>query len=133
MPIPLFIGKVNRRFLNRLTSRFAGRIPPLAIVEHRGRRSGKIYRTPVLAFPYDEGFDIALVYGPETDWVRNVLAEAGCVLEYRGRRIALTEPTRFETLPASASLPALIRLGLTLLRVNDYLRLRLLRADSHQD
>jgi deazaflavin-dependent oxidoreductase (nitroreductase family) len=130
LPIPVFIGKVNRRLTNRITSLFAGKIRPFAIVEHRGRRTGETYRTPIMAFPFEGGFDIALTYCPETDWVRNVMAEGRCTLEYRRRRIELTGPRLFETAPESARLPLLIRLALSLIHVNDFLRIYDVEPDS---
>jgi hypothetical protein len=41
---------------------------------HRGRKSGNLHRTPILAFPIIEGFDFALTYGRNVDWVKNLLA-----------------------------------------------------------
>jgi deazaflavin-dependent oxidoreductase (nitroreductase family) len=133
MPLPSFIGKLNRTLTNRITGRFAGRIPPFAIIEHRGRKSGTVYRTPIIAFPFDDGFDIALTYGPGTDWERNVLAAGRCTLEYRRRRIELTEPEHFTAMPESASIPALIRFALRIFGVHEYLRLHRLPADAHRE
>jgi hypothetical protein len=48
--------RINRAFTNPAMRTIAGRVPPLAIVQHLGRRSGQSYRTPVLAFPTDEGY-----------------------------------------------------------------------------
>ena len=50
MPIPISVGRVNRAFTNRFMRFFAGWVPPLAIVEHTGRRSDRRYRTPIMAF-----------------------------------------------------------------------------------
>jgi hypothetical protein len=70
------------RVPNRLVRTFAGRrFSPVAIVEHRGRRSGRRYRTPVLAFRAADGYFISLPYGAGRDWVRNVLAAGSCTLE----------------------------------------------------
>lgn len=67
-------------------------MPGFAIVHHTGRRSGKIYHIPVIAFRTADGYRIALTYGPESDWVRNVLAAGGCEIETQRRRIALAHP-----------------------------------------
>ena len=122
MPFPRTLARFNRRVTNRVARRVAGRVPPLAILEHRGRRSGATYRTPVMAFPAGDGVVIALTYGPETDWVRNVLAAGGCEMEQGGRRVRLTDPrlTRGDPDP---SLPAPVQLALRLLRVRDGMRL----------
>jgi hypothetical protein len=48
--------RINRAFTNPVMRTVAGAMAPLAIVEHLGRGSGRRYRTPVLAFPTDEGY-----------------------------------------------------------------------------
>ena len=92
MPIPRAIGRLNRVGLNRLSRPVAAHLPGFGAVHHRGRRSGRAYRTPVNLFPTERGFVIALTYGPRTDWVRNVLAAGGCAVESRGRTVACTAP-----------------------------------------
>jgi deazaflavin-dependent oxidoreductase (nitroreductase family) len=65
----------------------------VAIVEHRGRRSGRIYRVPVEARRApDGGFIIPLTWGEDTDWFRNVRAAGGCGLHWHGTRYALVDP-----------------------------------------
>ncbi len=63
------IGRFNRVATNRLTSPVAGRLPGFGIITHRGRRSGRTYRTPVNVFRRPGGFVVALTYG-RGDWVR---------------------------------------------------------------
>jgi deazaflavin-dependent oxidoreductase (nitroreductase family) len=67
-------------------------MPGLGVVVHRGRRSGSVYQTPVNVFATEDGYVFALTYGPDTDWVKNVLAAGGCELRTRGQVIRLTEP-----------------------------------------
>jgi hypothetical protein len=45
-----------------------------------------VFRTP-------DGFLIALAYGRESEWVKNVMAAAGCQLETRGVWSHLSAPT----------------------------------------
>jgi deazaflavin-dependent oxidoreductase (nitroreductase family) len=123
MPLPHFLPAVNRRVKNPVALRFAGRVPPFAIVVHRGRTSGKEYRTPIMAFRSPAGFAIALTYGPETDWVRNVRAAGTCTLEFHGEAVLLTDPRLVHTAEVQALLPAAIRFILNLLRVDEYLLL----------
>ena len=92
MPIPRSVGRLNRVGLNRLSTPAAAHVPGFGVVVHRGRRSGREYRTPVNVFPTDGGYLVALTYGPGTDWVRNVVAAGGCDLVTRGRRLHLTAP-----------------------------------------
>lgn len=49
-------------------------MPGLGVVVHQGRRSGKEYQTPVNVFAAPDGYVLALTYGADTDWVKNVLA-----------------------------------------------------------
>src|SRR5206468_2938884 len=78
-------------------------LPPWAVIVHKGRKSGREYRTPVLSWRSGNRLEVVLYYGADTDWVRNVLAagEAGVV---RGRRTwRLTAP---RVVAAAESAPA---------------------------
>jgi deazaflavin-dependent oxidoreductase (nitroreductase family) len=110
------------RVPNRFVRTFARWLPPLSVVTHRGRRSGRPYRTPVVAFHIDGGYVISLPYGPDRDWVRNVLAAGSCTLERGGRRVELAGPTLLGV-DGAALLPAPARPVLRLLRVRGFLRL----------
>jgi deazaflavin-dependent oxidoreductase (nitroreductase family) len=90
---------------------------------HHGRKSGREYRTPVNVFRTRGGFVIALTYGAEADWVRNVLAANGCVLITRRRHHTLTAP-RVTHDESRAFVPAPVRVPLRLLNVADFLCLR---------
>jgi deazaflavin-dependent oxidoreductase (nitroreductase family) len=92
MPIPRIVGQWNKVGLNRVTRRIAPWMPGLGVVVHRGRRTGKVYQTPVNVFATDDGYILALTYGPDTDWVKNVLAAGSCELLTRGRVISLKSP-----------------------------------------
>jgi len=95
MPIPRFVRQWNKVGLNRVTKHVAPWMPGLGVIVHRGRRSGRVYQTPVNVFPTDDGYVIALTYGPDTDWVKNVLAAGGCELHTRGRIVQLGSPRVF--------------------------------------
>lgn len=92
MPIPKRVARWNKVGVNRVARHIAPRMPGLAVVVHRGRKSGREYRTPVNVFPSNDGYIIALTYGPDTDWVRNVQAAGGCELRTRGRVVRVGEP-----------------------------------------
>jgi deazaflavin-dependent oxidoreductase (nitroreductase family) len=118
------LARFNRLAFNRVMRTFAGRRgSPVAVVEHRGRRSGRRYRTPVMAFPTDGGYLVALFYGADRDWVRNVLAAGGCTLKRGGRRVELTGPRLLDAGDGMPLLPAPMRPALRLLRVRRVLRL----------
>ncbi len=122
MPAPKSLARFNKRFTNRLTSKVAGYLPGFAIVSHIGRNSGRSYRTPVNAFRTDDGYIIALTYGSESDWVKNVLAAGWCELQTRGRRVRLTNP-RIETDNSKSWAPLPVRLILDLIDAPQYMRL----------
>ncbi len=124
MPAPRGIARFNRRFTNRLFLRIAGYLPGFAVVSHVGRKSGRLYRTPVNAFRIDGGYNTALTYGSGSDWVRNVLAAGGCEIQTRGRRMRLIDPRLGTDLSATWAPPP-VRLGLNLLHAPEYLRLSL--------
>jgi deazaflavin-dependent oxidoreductase (nitroreductase family) len=98
-------------------------MPGLGVVVHRGRRSGSVYQTPVNVFTSADGYVFALTYGPDTDWVKNVLAAGGCELRTRGRVIRLTAPHMFRD-EARRDIRAPERQVLRLLGVADFLSLK---------
>jgi hypothetical protein len=91
-PTPRSLARFNRRFTNRLALKIAGYLPGFAIVSHVGRKSGCAHRTPVNAFRTDGGYVVALTYGSESDWVKNVLGVRSCELRTRGRQVHLFDP-----------------------------------------
>jgi deazaflavin-dependent oxidoreductase (nitroreductase family) len=130
MPFPDRLARFNRRVTNPLFRLFAGRLPPFAVVEHRGRRSGRSYATPIMAFPAGDGYAIALTYGPDRDWVKNVRAAGGCVLVRGGRRVPLARPVVLGD-DGAALMPAAIRPVLRRAGVTDFLRLDAVPANAH--
>jgi deazaflavin-dependent oxidoreductase (nitroreductase family) len=124
MPIPYRMRKVNRVALNKVTRLVAPWLPGLGVVVHRGRTSGKQYRTPVNVFPRPGGrYLIALPYGPDTDWVKNVVADGGCALLTRGTRLRLTTPRLFHD-ETRREVGVVERTALSLLHVSEFLELR---------
>lgn len=117
------VARINRVVTNRVARPLAGRLPGFGVVRHRGRRSGRTYRTPVNIFPAPDGYVIALVYGAGTDWVRNVTAAGGCEVEIRGRRVSLTQPriVRDET---RQQVPAVVRPALRAVGAAEFMHLR---------
>ena len=122
MPLPKRLARFNRRVTNRVAFPIARRLPWLGVVLHTGRRSGRAYRTPVNAFRTPHGYVIALTYGSDTDWSKNVLAAGGCTLLTRGRAVPLTNARRVHT-ERHPSIPPPVRAILRLLGVRDYVEL----------
>ena len=122
MPAPRSLARFNKRFTNRLTSRVAGYLPGFAIVSHVGRKSGRVYHTPVNAFPTQDGYIIALTYGTQSDWVKNVLAAGSCELQTRRHRVRLYDPL-IVTDESKSWAPLPVRIILSLIHAPQYLRL----------
>src|SRR5438105_1216430 len=82
------------RVFNPLVLLLAGTrfLPLYGVVTHRGRRSGKAYRTPVVVRPTSDGFIVPLPWGESTDWYRNVRAAGECVIRWKDRDYALVQP-----------------------------------------
>jgi deazaflavin-dependent oxidoreductase (nitroreductase family) len=117
-----WVAAFNRAITNRITIRFAARVPGFGIVTHVGRKSGRVYRTPVNVFRAPEGFLIALTYGRESEWVRNVLAAGGCQLEARGVPYQLSAPTIVHD-TTGRRFPLFVRMTLRLIGASDFMRL----------
>jgi deazaflavin-dependent oxidoreductase (nitroreductase family) len=124
MPIPRAVARFNRLVTNPIQRVWAGRLPGFVIVEHVGRRTGRLYRTPVNARRESDGFTIALTYGAQTDWARNVLAAGGGHVVYRRKRIEVTDPTVATGPDVLAAWPAPARFVLRVLRVDSVMQLR---------
>ena len=122
MPIPKAVGRWNRAGLNRLTRHIAPWMPGFGVIVHRGRRSGRRYETPVNVFGAGDGYLIALTYGTDTDWVKNVLAAGGCELRTRGQAVRVGSP-RLVHDERRASIRPAERQILRLLNVADFLSL----------
>ena len=129
MPLPRSIARANRRVTNRLLGGLATRLPGFGVVVHTGRRSRRQYRTPVNLFRRGNRVTIALTYGPNSDWVRNVLAEGGCTLESQGRTRRISSP-RLVHDESRRVVPAPVRLILGIVNVSDFLELTLDDAGS---
>jgi deazaflavin-dependent oxidoreductase (nitroreductase family) len=114
------------RILNPLILRVAGGrwYPMWSLLRHRGRRSGRMYSTPVSALPHGEYFWISLAFGQDAAWVRNILAAGECLVRYRATDYHLVEPVVVDSSSVRAGLPALMRFGLPLMGVNKVLRMR---------
>lgn len=96
-----------------------------SVVHHVGRRSGSPYRTPVVAVPADDGFLFALPYGPDADWVRNVLAAGGATIEHEGETVAVTDPRLVTADDANSHFAAAEQRMHRLFGVTDFLAVRL--------
>ncbi|GEA87871.1 nitroreductase family deazaflavin-dependent oxidoreductase [Cellulomonas cellasea] len=131
MPIPMWVTRVNRRVTNPLMMALSDDVPPLATLHHVGRRTGRRHRTPILAFPTARGFVVALTYGPDVQWLRNL--EAGEARLVRRRVVyRLTDPVRLHGDTGARLVPAWTRAALRALQVDEFVELhaKMLRSST---
>jgi len=115
---------MNKHCTNKLLIHIAGkRFGHFAVLTHAGRKTGKLYRIPIIAEPVENGFIFALTYGKKVDWAANVLAAAGCSLLWKNAEYALCNPEFIDRQTGLKAFPALIRAGLRLAGIQDFLRL----------
>jgi deazaflavin-dependent oxidoreductase (nitroreductase family) len=91
--------------INPFMRRLAGHrwFPAWAALKHRGRRSGKEYVIPVALMVKPDAFVIGLPWGPQTNWVQNVLAANGCTITWKGREYQVTAPVLVDRTVALAA------------------------------
>lgn len=111
MPLPRALARFNVHVTNRIQGTWAWRLPPWIVVLHRGRTSGRTYRTPVLGYVGDDTVVLPVMYGLQSDWVRNVLAAGGGAVTRSGTTRAISAPrvvarSDYGALPARARLIA---------------------------
>ena len=109
---------------NPIARRFAGWLPGFGILEYRGRKSGRTYRTPINVFRRSDWYVFALTYGADVEWVKNVVAAGGCTLRTRGRAVRLIEPEVFVD-PSRRLMPLVVRVVLRFDRATEFLRMRI--------
>ena len=126
MPIPRAITRFNLRVLNPMTLRLAGR-GSMVDLEHVGRRSGTVRHTPLMAFRRGDVVTIALTYGPDVEWLKNIRAAGRCRMRIGDGIVHLGAP---RPVPPEVALPQISQPQRTLLRwpirCHDYVELPVL-------
>ena len=120
--------------IRRLAIRIAPLARPLAgsrwfplwgMLGHTGRRSGRVYETPIVALARPGGFLIPLPFGPTTtQWAQNLLASGTGTMRHRGRTVAIDAPEVIPLEVADADLPAVIRFASRRFGIRQYVRVR---------
>jgi deazaflavin-dependent oxidoreductase (nitroreductase family) len=119
------LWRISRR-TNRLALPLAGTRwnPTFSIVEHRGRRSGRSYQTPVAARRVDGGFVISLAFGAQVDWYRNIVAAKSGTIRWRGESYPVAAPEALAPNAALAAFNPVQRLFLRLGGIGGYVLVR---------
>ena len=130
-PVLHAVRRFNRAFTNPRAMRKAGTPGAYAsVIRHVGRTTGRPYDTPVGAFATDDGFVIALPYGSDADWLKNVLASGSATIVDEGDTYRVDQPELVATAVAAPHLPPKEQRNLRLFAVDRCLRVRLMGPDE---
>jgi deazaflavin-dependent oxidoreductase (nitroreductase family) len=103
--------------------RFAGSFGPFALVRHQGRCTGRTYTTPVLAFGTPDQLFVAVLYGADSDWVRNVLEAGHAEVRWHRESRDYRHVELITRDQALTKVPAALRGGFRLLGVRNFVGL----------
>ena len=135
-PIARIVLRPMTKMLNPLILKLAGRrhFRMAALIRHVGRRSGRAYATPVSGERSGDVVLLALTFGNQSDWVRNVRAAGGCSMRIDGQDYDLTRPrflTRQEARPqVAAAFSPMERAGIRMLGIRQFMCLDIVPAKS---
>jgi deazaflavin-dependent oxidoreductase (nitroreductase family) len=107
MQAPQWMARFNKYVTNPVQRLWAGWAPGMAILEHVGRRSGKPYRTPLIVFGTDEGIAVLLTYGPDRDWLKNVVAAGSAKVRRHGKTFVVADARVMSKADAAPSVTGL--------------------------
>jgi deazaflavin-dependent oxidoreductase (nitroreductase family) len=125
MPPPRAVRRFNKRVTNRVLRHLAGH-GWFVELEHVGRRSGTTFRTPLMAFREGSTVTVALTYGPDVDWLRNVRAAGGARMHIKGSLVTLGPARTLTEAEGLRRMPVPIRRVLPVLGCHDFVDLPVL-------
>jgi deazaflavin-dependent oxidoreductase (nitroreductase family) len=117
-------------FVNPLVLLIAGRrwMPVVGILRHRGRRTGRMYATPIGMRPLHDGFVIPRTFSDNAAWYLNIKAAGGATAKYLGRTYQLVDPQVVDYATARPAFPRYELLQFRVIGINEYLRLRVVTS-----
>jgi deazaflavin-dependent oxidoreductase (nitroreductase family) len=119
------------RRLHRVSVKFGGLGRPLAgtrwlrlyaVLRHVGRRSGRTYEIPIVAFPTIDGFLIPLPFGESTQWLKNLEAAETAGLRRAGHDFAIERPSVVPLDTLTTELPRPIRFVARRVGIDQFVR-----------
>ena len=120
------IRAFNKYVTNKILIYISGKkFGHFVILSHVGRKSGKLYRIPIIAEPDKNGFVIALTYGKKVDWYENVIAKGGCSIHWKNKEYSLTNPEFVDKEIGVLAFPPIFQSGLRKMGIQYYLRLEI--------
>jgi deazaflavin-dependent oxidoreductase (nitroreductase family) len=122
---------LSKRFINPRQLRSAGTPGAYAsVIRSVGRKSGRVYDTPVGAVAAGDGFVIALPYGTRPNWLRNVLAAGSATLVHEGHTHAVERPQIVPMAEVEAFFSVADQRSHRMFGVDECLRLRRAAVDA---
>jgi deazaflavin-dependent oxidoreductase (nitroreductase family) len=134
-PVVKIVMRPMTKMLNPLIVKLAGRqhFAMAAQIRHVGRRSGRSYTTPVSARRSGDTVVIALTFGNQSDWSRNVRAAGGASIRIEGEDYDVTRPrfmSRQEAKPLlQAAFSPANRAGFRMLGIKQVMTLSVVSAE----
>lgn len=107
---PDWLDRIQNTVVSPLVKRYHRYIPTFAVIEHRGRTSGRAYQTVVHAYTRGDRLAVLLGHG-KADWVRNVLANGENDVHLFRRDVHITNPRIVPIGGDTTGLPLIVRLG----------------------
>ena len=95
------------------------------LLVHRGRASGKEYRTPLVVRPVDGGFVIPMPFGESTQWAKNLFAAGSGQIVWNGRTYEVDAPELIDQAEAAPSFSASQRAAVDRIGLGSFLRVRI--------
>lgn len=120
MPLPRGLARFNRVVTNKITKPAASRLGGFTVLHHVGRKTGRLYETPLNAWKTDEGVVVALTYGDDVDWLKNARAAGMCTLTMGGQELRVGRPEPVGTDIGLSRVPRSIALILKMLGVDQF-------------
>lgn len=120
------VRHMNREVFNPMQMESAGTPgADASIIHHVGRTSGTEYQTPVgVVRAGDDSFVIALPYGDQADWLKNVLASGSATIVHEGETHEVEGPEVMPIVEAAAWFSGNDRKAHQVFNVEQVLRLR---------
>lgn len=124
---------VATRLLNPLIRKVVGstHVRQFALVYHRGRQSGRAYVTPVGARATLDGFIIPLTFGEGADWIQNVQAAGGCIIQWNGTQHFVVNPVTVDWMVARPAFHRIERTLIPMLGITQFVQVRKASGAPH--
>lgn len=130
MPLPKGLARLNRSVSNKVMMPLASRLGGFAVLEHKGRNTGRTYRTPVNVFADDGHLVVALTYGSDVDWLKNVRAAEGALFVVKGEEVLVGAPLDLSRAEGYKRVPRSVQLILAALDVSEFVAFPILEPPT---